>query len=74
MSIRQTEQEQITALYERLSRDDEQLGDSNSIVMQKRMLEDYAAQHGFTPAATSSARIGSGWWRTSKMGRWRRCW
>ena len=51
MSIRQTEQEQITALYERLSRDDEQLGDSNSIVMQKRMLEDYAAQHGFLNCA-----------------------
>ena len=47
MSIRQTEQEQITALYERLSRDDEQLGDSNSIVMQKRMLEDYAARMAF---------------------------
>ena len=51
MSIRQTEQKQITALYERLSRDDEQLGDSNSIVMQKRMLEDYAAQHGFSNCA-----------------------
>ena len=51
MSVRQTEQEQITALYERLSRDDEQLGDSNSIVMQKRMLEDYAAQHGFSNCA-----------------------
>ena len=37
----------ITALYERLSRDDENAGDSNSIVNQKRMLEDYAAQHGF---------------------------
>ncbi|MBQ9347191.1 MAG: recombinase family protein, partial [Oscillibacter sp.] len=29
------------------SRDDENAGDSNSIVNQKRMLEDYAAQHGF---------------------------
>ena len=37
----------ITALYERLSRDDDQIGDSNSIVNQKRMLEDYASQHGF---------------------------
>lgn len=27
----------ITALYERLSRDDEQLGDSSSIVNQKKM-------------------------------------
>ena len=30
----------ITALYERLSRDDELAGDSNSIVNQKKMLED----------------------------------
>ena len=45
MSIRQTEK--ITALYERLSRDDDLAGDSNSIVNQKRLLEDYAAQHGF---------------------------
>ena len=38
----------VTALYERLSRDDEQSGDSNSIVNQKQMLEDYAARNGFT--------------------------
>jgi Site-specific recombinases, DNA invertase Pin homologs len=37
----------ITALYERLSRDDEQQGDSNSIKHQKSMLEDYAAKNGF---------------------------
>lgn len=41
----------ITALYERLSHDDEQIGDSNSIVNQKAMLESYAAQHGFKPIA-----------------------
>ena len=34
--------EKITALYERLSRDDELQGESNSIVNQKRFLEDYA--------------------------------
>lgn len=45
MNIRQ---EKITALYERLSRDDAVDGDSNSIINQKRMLEDYAAQKGFT--------------------------
>ena len=39
--------EKITALYERLSRDDDQQGDSNSIVNQKKLLEDYAAQHNF---------------------------
>ncbi len=37
----------ITALYERLSRDDDLSGESNSILMQKTMLESYAAQHGF---------------------------
>ena len=37
----------ITALYERLSRDDDQQGESNSIANQKKLLESYAAQHGF---------------------------
>ena len=37
----------ITALYERLSRDDELSGESNSIVTQKRILIDFAKQHGF---------------------------
>ena len=36
-----------TALYERLSRDDEMQGESNSIVNQKRYLEDYAQAQGF---------------------------
>ena len=47
MAPRQTE-EKITALYERLSRDDESSGDSNSIINQKRYLESYAAEHGYT--------------------------
>ena len=38
----------ITALYERLSRDDDQQGDSNSIVNQKSYLTAYAEDHGFT--------------------------
>ena len=38
-----------TALYERLSRDDELAGDSSSIQTQKALLEDYARQHGFVP-------------------------
>ena len=38
----------ITALYERLSRDDDQQGESNSIANQKKLLESYAAQHGFS--------------------------
>lgn len=37
----------VIALYERLSRDDEQSGDSNSIVNKKQMLEEYAARNGF---------------------------
>ena len=48
MSEKRLEPGKITALYERLSRDDEQVGDSNSIVNQKSMLESYAAQRGFT--------------------------
>ena len=36
------------ALYERLSHDDEQQGESNSISNQKRILEDYALSHGMT--------------------------
>ncbi len=49
MNNRQTDKsEKITACYERLSRDDELQGDSNSIVNQKRYLEDYAAAHGFS--------------------------
>ena len=48
MSEKRLEQEKITALYERLSHDDELIGDSNSVVNQKAMLESYAAQHGFT--------------------------
>ena len=35
MKTKQPELNKITALYERLSRDDEQSGDSNSIVNQK---------------------------------------
>ena len=54
MSVKQTESK-ITALYERLSRDDDNAGDSNSIVNQKKYLEAYARhrtvefrQHGGT--------------------------
>ena len=40
------EEIKITALYERLSRDDEQAGESNSIQNQKKYLEEYARQKG----------------------------
>ena len=42
------QQEKITALYERLSHDDERAGESVSIENQKRLLEDYAEKMGFT--------------------------
>ena len=38
----------ITALYSRLSHEDELQGESNSILNQKLLLESYAKQHGFT--------------------------
>ena len=46
MSVKQTE-EKTMALYERLSRDDDLMGESNSILNQKAYLENYAAQHGY---------------------------
>ena len=39
--------EKITALYERLSRDDELQGESNSIMNQKKILEEYAKKKSF---------------------------
>ena len=45
---RQTTQTLITALYPRLSHEDELSGESNSISNQKRILESYAKQNGFT--------------------------
>ena len=42
------EKKRYTALYERLSRDDELQGESNSILNQKKYLEDYARQMGFS--------------------------
>ena len=72
MSAKQTE-EKITALYERLSRDDDLTGDSSSIVNQKRYLESYAEQHGYANirhytddgygGGILTARTGSGWSR-----------
>ncbi len=38
----------ITALYERLSRDDELQGESNSITNQKQLLENYATKNGYS--------------------------
>ena len=56
MSIRQSsaiakKNDKITALYCRLSRDDELQGDSNSIKNQKAILQKYADDNGFTDTA-----------------------
>ncbi len=47
MNNRTAGDNRISALYERLSRDDELAGDS-SIANQKKMLEDYAKSNGYT--------------------------
>ena len=39
--------DKITALYCRLSRDDELQGESNSIINQKSIVEKYAKENGF---------------------------
>ena len=46
--LRQTTQQLITALYPRLSHEDELQGESNSISNQKRIFETYAKQNGFS--------------------------
>ena len=46
--LRRATQNLITALYPRLSHEDELQGESNSISNQKRILETYAKQNGFT--------------------------
>jgi DNA invertase Pin-like site-specific DNA recombinase len=55
----------ITALYERLSHDDQLTGESNSIKNQKAQLEEYAKAHGlknivhFTDDGISGTRFGA---------------
>ena len=50
----------ITALYERLSRDDELQGESNSITNQKLMLEEYAKNNNL-PLFIKKYQNLSGW-------------
>lgn len=45
--IIQNDEHKITALYLRLSRDDDLEGESNSISNQKTLLTKYAKEHGF---------------------------
>lgn len=47
-SVTKADVQPVTALYERLSRDDEQEGESNSITNQKSLLQAYAQERGFT--------------------------
>lgn len=46
--MKQKSSQKITALYERLSHDDELQGESNSISNQKALLEAFAEKNGFT--------------------------
>ena len=60
---KQPDKGKITALYERLSYDDERAGESVSIENQKKMLEDYARRNGlpnpthFTDDGVSGTRF-----------------
>ncbi len=47
MKARKTDKGKITALYERLSRDDDLTGESNSIINQKALLNEYARKQHF---------------------------
>ena len=44
----EAEEEGLTALYERLSQEDKLDGESNSIANQKKILERYCKDHGYT--------------------------
>lgn len=57
--------DEITALYCRLSQDDKQEGDSNSIINQKKILKKYAMDRdtptsSFTLMMVSQARLSTG--------------
>jgi len=68
MNNRTAGDNRITAIYERLSRDDDLAGDSNSIVNQKKMLEDYARNSHVWPFWICLKKSGS----FSIMGLWQR--
>ena len=72
--------DKITALYCRLSRDDELQGDSNSIVNQKAILSKYAKKIIFqtshfswttgTLERTSTVQVGVNFWNGLKTAKW----
>lgn len=47
--MNERQQQKLTILYLRLSKDDLQQAESNSITNQRRLLEEYAERNGFTP-------------------------
>ena len=66
---RQSKENRITALYCRLSQDDGREGESNSIVNQKKLLQEYARQHRFK---NLQFFVDDGWSGTNFAGvRWR---
>ena len=56
----------ITAIYCRLSRDDEQAGESNSIVNQKAILKKYAKEQGFRNTMSGSLPSTAVWTAPTK--------
>ena len=71
---KQPDKGKITALYERLSHDDERAGESVSIENQKRILEDYALKNGFTECGERLSSV-RGWtlcWKKSGREMWLR--
>ena len=61
-------QEKITAIYCRLSRDDDLAGDSNSIIHQKDMLTRYARERNFPNVSDrKSTRLNSSHSGESRM-------
>ena len=58
-------EQRTTILYSRLSRDDDLQGESGSITNQRRLLEEYAEKHGFTPyeSVCDDGYSGTGWGR-----------
>ena len=58
MSVKQAESK-ITALYERLSRDDDNAGDSNSIVNQKNISKAMPSREATPTAATIQTTAGA---------------
>ena len=68
MKTKQTGSGKITALYERLSRDDELTGDSNSIINQKKLLEDMQNRMALLTASTLPTMGGLGLILTVRIG------